>query len=171
MISSLIEFLAGIVIDIISALGYAGVFLAMAIESACIPLPSEIIMPFSGYLVFTDVFAYVGDNTPVNLLLVGAVGASQPGLPLLAYWVGAKGGRPLVENTASMYFCLIMTSIGGPMVRKIRPAWHGFHQDAAGHQDFHLLPCRDQRHEALDFQPLYLSGGAAVVYRPGLRGL
>lgn len=99
MISSLIEFLAGIVIDIISALGYAGVFLAMAIESACIPLPSEIIMPFSGYLVFTEVFAYVGDNTLVNLLLVGAVGAlGNLAGSLLAYWVGAKGGRPLVEK-------------------------------------------------------------------------
>ena len=99
MISSLIEFLAGIVIDIISALGYAGVFLAMAIESACIPLPSEIIMPFSGYLVFTGVFAYVGGNTPVNLLLVGVVGAlGNLAGSLLAYWVGAKGGRPLVEK-------------------------------------------------------------------------
>lgn len=90
MISSLIEFLAGIVIDIISALGYAGVFLAMAIESACIPLPSEIIMPFSGYLVFTGEF---------NLWIVGFVGAlGNLGGSLLAYWLGAKGGRPLVEK-------------------------------------------------------------------------
>lgn len=90
MITSLIEFLAGIVIDIISNLGYAGVFLAMAIESACIPLPSEIIMPFSGYLVFTGEF---------NLLVVGVVGAlGNLGGSLLAYWLGAKGGRPLVER-------------------------------------------------------------------------
>jgi len=90
MISSLIEFLAGIVIDIISALGYLGVFLAMAVESACIPLPSEIIMPFSGYLVYTGEF---------NLLLVGVVGAAgNLAGSLLAYWVGARGGRPLIEK-------------------------------------------------------------------------
>jgi len=39
--------------SVISATGYAGVMLLMAIESACIPLPSELIMPFAGYLVFT----------------------------------------------------------------------------------------------------------------------
>ena len=90
MITSLIEYLAGFVIDIISALGYVGVFLAMAIESACIPLPSEIIMPFSGYLVFTGEF---------NLLLVGVVGAlGNLGGSLAAYWVGARGGRPLIEK-------------------------------------------------------------------------
>ncbi|MFA5801136.1 MAG: DedA family protein [Thermoleophilia bacterium] len=90
MISSLIEFLANIVISIISTLGYFGVFLAMAIESACIPLPSEIIMPFSGYLV------YKGE---MNLVLVGVMGAlGNLGGSLLAYWVGAVGGRPLVEK-------------------------------------------------------------------------
>ncbi|MHB1326410.1 MAG: DedA family protein [Thermoleophilia bacterium] len=98
MISSLIEFLAGIVTDIISALGYAGVFLAMAIESACIPLPSEIIMPFSGSLVFSGDLAYTG-NLSVNILLLGIVGAlGNLAGSLLAYWVGAKGGRPLVEK-------------------------------------------------------------------------
>lgn len=98
MISSLIEFLAGIVIDIISTMGYAGVFLAMAIESACIPLPSEIIMPFSGYLVYNGDFAYTGVLW-LDLLLVGAVGAlGNLAGSLLAYWVGAKGGRPLVEK-------------------------------------------------------------------------
>src|SRR5659263_100876 len=98
MISSLIEFLAGIVTDIISTLGYAGVFLAMAIESACIPLPSEIIMPFSGSLVFSGDFAYTG-NLSVNILLLGIVGAlGNLAGSLLAYWVGAKGGRPLVEK-------------------------------------------------------------------------
>lgn len=90
MISSLIESLANIIKDVISALGYPGVFLAMAIESACIPLPSEIIMPFSGYLVFTGQF---------NLVLVGVVGAlGNLAGSLLAYWLGARGGRPLVER-------------------------------------------------------------------------
>lgn len=90
MFTSLIEFLAGIVIGIISTLGYAGVFLAMAIESACIPLPSEIIMPFSGFLV------YQGE---MNLIVVGVVGAlGNLGGSLVAYWAGAREGRPLVEK-------------------------------------------------------------------------
>jgi len=90
MFTSLIEFLANFVINTIETLGYAGVFLAMAIESACIPLPSEIIMPFSGYLV------YQGD---MNLWAVGVVGAlGNLGGSLLAYWAGAKGGRPLIER-------------------------------------------------------------------------
>lgn len=90
MFTSLIEFLAGIVITIISTFGYVGVFLAMAIESACIPLPSEIIMPFSGYLVYRE---------EMNLLAVGVAGAlGNLGGSLLAYWAGAKEGRPLVEK-------------------------------------------------------------------------
>ena len=42
--------------SVIATTGYAGVILLMAIESACIPLPSELIMPFAGYLVFTGTF-------------------------------------------------------------------------------------------------------------------
>jgi len=47
-------------------MGYVGVMLLMAIESACIPLPSEVIMPFSGYLVYAGQF---------NLWLVALAGA------------------------------------------------------------------------------------------------
>ncbi|MFA6000953.1 MAG: DedA family protein [Thermoleophilia bacterium] len=90
MITTLIEFLGGFVKDTISLLGYPGVFLAMAIESACIPLPSEIIMPFSGYLASQGQF---------NLILVSVVGAlGNLAGSLLAYWIGAIGGRPLVEK-------------------------------------------------------------------------
>ncbi|MCL4310185.1 MAG: DedA family protein [Actinomycetota bacterium] len=93
MASSLIEFLANFVKDIISTLGYPGVFLAMAIESACIPLPSEVIMPFAGFLVYQD------GRGLLALLLVAVVGAlGNLAGSLLAYWVGARGGRPLVER-------------------------------------------------------------------------
>ena len=90
MIERLITLLAGFIIATISALGYAGIALLMAIESACIPLPSEIIMPFSGYLVFT------GEMTLWAVALAGAVGCVLGSL--IAYWVGAYGGRPLVER-------------------------------------------------------------------------
>lgn len=90
MFTGIIEFLAHIVISMISMLGYFGVFLAMAIESACIPLPSEIIMPFSGYLVYTGEF---------NFWLVGIVGAlGNLAGSLAAYYVGKWGGLPLVEK-------------------------------------------------------------------------
>ncbi|HEV2214224.1 MAG TPA: DedA family protein [Terracidiphilus sp.] len=70
--------------------GYAGIAALMGIESACVPLPSEIIMPFAGYLV------YLGH---LNLILVATVGAIGCNLgSVVAYWVGAKGGRPLVER-------------------------------------------------------------------------
>jgi membrane protein DedA with SNARE-associated domain len=90
MIAKIIELLSVLIVATISRLGYAGVVLLMAIESACIPLPSEIIMPFSGYLVSKGEF---------NLWLVGVAGAVGCVLgSLVAYWVGMYGGRPLVEK-------------------------------------------------------------------------
>ena len=52
-LSNLIATLAGWIVAVIAATGYIGIIGLMALESACIPLPSEIIMPFSGYLVST----------------------------------------------------------------------------------------------------------------------
>jgi membrane protein DedA with SNARE-associated domain len=90
MIGKLIELLSVFIVATISRLGYAGIILLMAIESACIPLPSEIIMPFSGALVSRGQF---------NLWLVGLAGAFGCVLgSLVAYWVGVYGGRPLVEK-------------------------------------------------------------------------
>jgi len=79
--------------SVISTTGYAGVMLLMAIESACIPLPSELIMPFAGYLVFTGTF---------KLLWVATAGAIGCNLgSLVAYEIGCYGGRPLVERYGS----------------------------------------------------------------------
>jgi membrane protein DedA with SNARE-associated domain len=90
LIARIIEILSTFIIAVISTLGYAGVVLLMAIESACIPLPSEVIMPFSGYLVYTGRF---------NLWLVAIAGAVGCVLgSLVAYWVGLRGGRPLIEK-------------------------------------------------------------------------
>ena len=90
MIARIIEFMSGIIVATISLLGYCGIVLLMAIESACIPLPSEIIMPFSGYLVFK------GEMNLWLVALAGAVGCVLGSL--VAYWVGSKGGRPLIEK-------------------------------------------------------------------------
>lgn len=76
--------------SLIGALGYGGIALLMAIESACIPLPSELIMPFAGYLVYEG---------SMNLWLVATVGAIGCNLgSLVAYEIGHYGGRPLVER-------------------------------------------------------------------------
>src|SRR5258707_2449962 len=56
MIGRIIAILSAFIVATISSLGYAGIVLLMAIEFACIPLPSEIIMPFAGYLVYTGQF-------------------------------------------------------------------------------------------------------------------
>jgi len=90
LIARIIEILSSFIVATISAMGYAGIVLLMAIESACIPLPSEVIMPFSGYLVYTGRF---------NLWAVGVAGAVGCVLgSLVAYWVGMYGGRPLIER-------------------------------------------------------------------------
>jgi len=90
MIAKIIEYISYFIIATISALGYSGIVLLMAIESACIPLPSEIIMPFSGYLVST------GQMNLWAVAVAGAVGCVLGSL--IAYWVGMYGGRPLIER-------------------------------------------------------------------------
>jgi len=70
------------------------VVLLMAIESACIPLPSEIIMPLAGWMLIVD----KGHGAPFILVagLYGALGCVLGSL--VAYWVGRWGGRPLIER-------------------------------------------------------------------------
>jgi len=76
--------------SLIAATGYGGIVLLMAIESACIPLPSELIMPFAGYLVFSGA---------MKLLWVATAGAIGCNLgSLIAYEIGYHGGRRLVER-------------------------------------------------------------------------
>lgn len=76
----------------ISALGYYGIVIMMGIESACIPLPSEIIMPFGGYLVYThpEQFSIWGMG------IAGALGCVWGSV--VAYWAGKFGGRPFIEK-------------------------------------------------------------------------
>ena len=76
----------------IAELGYWGIIIMMGIESACIPLPSEIIMPFGGYLVSTqpDTFSIWGMGVSGAL---GCVWGS-----IVAYFAGKYGGRPFIER-------------------------------------------------------------------------
>ena len=76
--------------SVIAATGYGGLVILMAIESACIPLPSELIMPFAGYLV------YEGGMRLFWVATAGAIGCNLGSL--VAYEIGYYGGRPLVEK-------------------------------------------------------------------------
>ena len=90
MLEKIITVVALWIMGVISTMSYGGVMLLMAIESACIPLPSEIIMPFAGYLVFK------GEMTLWGVALAGAIGCVLGSIP--AYYVGMLGGRPLAEK-------------------------------------------------------------------------
>ena len=90
MLDQVISAIAAWIVAVISATGYFGIVILMAIESACIPLPSEIIMPFAGYLVSIGRFSLIGAAT------AGAIGCNVGST--VAYYVAAKGGRPAFER-------------------------------------------------------------------------
>src|SRR5215469_11957258 len=90
MLEQVISTLAAWIVGVISAGGYFGVIVLMAVESACIPLPSEIIMPFAGYLVSVGRFSLIGAAT------AGALGCNIGST--VAYYVAAKGGRTAFER-------------------------------------------------------------------------
>ena len=90
MVTTILELLGRFIVSVISHGGYLGIVTLMAIESACIPLPSEVIMPFSGYLVSAGRFKLAW------VAVAGALGCNLGSL--VAYYVGAFGGRPLAEK-------------------------------------------------------------------------
>jgi membrane protein DedA with SNARE-associated domain len=85
-----LAWLSHLIVAFISHTGYAGVLVLMAIESACIPLPSEIILPFSGFLVSTGRFQLWW------VAIAGALGCNLGSM--VAYAVGYYGGRPLAAR-------------------------------------------------------------------------
>ncbi|HEY1961972.1 MAG TPA: DedA family protein [Rhizomicrobium sp.] len=74
----------------ISRLGYPGIVLLMALESACLPVPSELVMPFSGYLASHGRFSFA------LAVLSGAIGCSIGSTAL--YYFGATGGQDLLKK-------------------------------------------------------------------------
>jgi membrane protein DedA with SNARE-associated domain len=81
------------------AVGYAGVGLAMAIESAMVPLPSELILPFAGFMVSDQALIEPITGQPWNFwiaVIVGTIGNTLGSL--VAYTIGAFGGRPFLER-------------------------------------------------------------------------
>ena len=89
MSQKIIAFLIGA----IAAGGYASVVLLMAIQSACIPIPSEVIMPLAGWALA---------HSQLDLIILATVASLASNLGSIpAYWVGARGGRPMVERYGS----------------------------------------------------------------------
>ncbi|MBF4475659.1 MAG: DedA family protein [Methanobacterium formicicum] len=87
---SIVEYVSNLAIYLIENLGYWGIFIGMTLESACIPIPSEVIMPFAGFVV------YEGKMSLIGITVIGALGNLFGSL--IAYFVGLKGGRPVLEK-------------------------------------------------------------------------
>lgn len=90
MITGLFVLISSWIIALISATGYLGIVFLMTIESAGIPAPSEVIMPFSGFL------AHGGALNIWLVAIAGTIGNLFGSL--IGWWIGYKGGRPLIEK-------------------------------------------------------------------------
>lgn len=82
--------------DIVGRMGYPGLFILVALESTLLPIPSELVFPFAGFLAYKGVF-----SLPVVLVInsVGALAGSA-----LCYWIGAAGGKPFLLRYGKYVF-------------------------------------------------------------------
>ncbi len=88
--TDLLIILSNFIINIIQNIGCLGIFFLMTLESACIPIPSEVIMPFSGFLVS------LGKLNFWWIVFIGTLGNLSGSF--IAYWIGRTGGRPLIKK-------------------------------------------------------------------------
>jgi membrane protein DedA with SNARE-associated domain len=96
LLTHLTDSLTTLITNLYVTTGLVGILLAMAIESCCIPLPSEIVMPLAGIMVYNHKILS-GLNPVVSIILValaGAIGCLVGSI--VAYWIGYRGGRPLL---------------------------------------------------------------------------
>ena len=84
------------IISFMETYGYAAMFIAMVLENANIPIPSEIVLGFAGYLIAQGIFDL--HTTMVVGILAGIVGS------ILSYWMGEYGGRPLLLKYGKYIF-------------------------------------------------------------------
>lgn len=92
----ILDLLNNIVVYLITSFGYGGVFFTMVLQSTCIPLPSEIILPLAGYMVFLGKLSYW--KITFLATLANVAGA------LLAYYLGKFAGRPFILNYGRYIF-------------------------------------------------------------------
>jgi membrane protein DedA with SNARE-associated domain len=94
-LSMIIDFINQFMIDLIEATGYAGIFLAMLVEGVFTPIPSEMIMPFAGYV------AYTGELNFFLVILVGSAGAVAGSF--IAYLLAFHLGRRLIDRYGMLF--------------------------------------------------------------------
>lgn len=96
MLGQITTILEHLITNLYVSTGLLGIVLAMAIESCCIPLPSEIVMPLAGIMLYQNKIL-PGTNPILGLILVALAGAAGCLVgSTAAYWIGYKGGRPLM---------------------------------------------------------------------------
>jgi membrane protein DedA with SNARE-associated domain len=83
-VKQIIEFIQ----HIVSSMGYPGLFALIMLESTLVPIPSELVMPFAGYLAHTGEF-----SLPVILVINSVAALVGSGI---CYWIGKAGGKPLL---------------------------------------------------------------------------
>src|SRR5690349_15503628 len=99
MLSFIDNFVIPFLDHLYGTVGYLGVSLAMAIESAMIPLPSELILPYAGFLISDPTKLEPLTNSPWNfwtVVLVATLGNTIGSV--IGYYIGAWGGRPFLER-------------------------------------------------------------------------
>ncbi len=86
--SAMLDQLGSLIQDVVVLLGYPGLFLLIALESTLVPIPSELVMPFAGYL------AAKGEFSLAAVIVINSV-AAMVGSGI-SYWIGMAGGKPLL---------------------------------------------------------------------------
>ena len=90
ILNRMITKLTALLLGLSAGAAYSVVFLLMALQSACIPIPSEVIMPFAGYRL---------GHSWLDLCILATVASFASNLGSMpAYWLGARGGRPMIEH-------------------------------------------------------------------------
>lgn len=89
-LGSVLGGISDFVINLLGNMGYAGIFLLMTIESAGIPVPSELIMTYGGFMA---------SQGKINWILAAVIGAMGTGMgSAIGYAIGAWGGKPVVDK-------------------------------------------------------------------------
>ena len=115
--------------------GYIALFICMALENMNIPIPSEIILGFAGFLVSQHIFDFT--TATIVATIAGLVGS------LLSYYMGLKGGRNLMlRHTAKGGLGAKKIKFSQKLVREIR--WLGgfYRSPSTGYSHLHFTPCR-----------------------------
>jgi len=96
IIDNILAVVSQFALDVIQATGYFGVFILSFLESAAIPIPSEVVVPFAGFLASQGVFTVFGVTMVASLANLGG--------SILLYWIGASGGRWILERYGRYVF-------------------------------------------------------------------